>query len=74
MTFINAPVSNDTSEQIVLEYIQDVIGARVVTYADTINPIDPPVVTTAGSREVITGFSRRTNGGTILFNLYLVGN
>ena len=74
LTFINAPVSNDTSEQIILEYIQDIIGGHVVTYVDVIAPIDPPVVTTAGSREVITGFSRRTNGGTILFNLYLVGN
>ncbi len=74
LTFTNPPVSNDTSEQIVLEFIQDIIGGRIVTYSDLISPIDPPVVTTAQSREVITGFSRRTNGGIILYNLYLVGN
>jgi len=74
LTFINVPVANDTSEQVILEYVQDILGGHIVTYADTIAPVDPPVVTTAGSREVITGFSRRTNGGTILFNLYLVGN
>lgn len=74
ITFTGKPASNDTVVQITLEYIQDSTGGWTVTYADSISPSDPTPVETANSREVITGFIRKTNAGTYVYNLYLVGN
>ena len=74
ITFTNKPDNNDTVVQITLEYIQDSTGGWTVTYTDTIAPSDPTPVETANSREVITGFIRKTNAGTYVYNLYLVGN
>jgi len=74
ITFTGLPSINETSEQIVLEFIQDVVGTRTVGYSQTIAPSVPAIDTTAGAREVVTGFIRRDAVGAFVFNLYLVGN
>lgn len=74
VTFINIPPDIDTSEQVVIEYVQDVVGGHTVVYTDTISPSNPPIDTSATAREVVTGFVRRENGGSYVYNLYLVGN
>jgi len=74
ITFIGLPPNLETSEQIVLEFIQDIVGGRTVGYSQTIAPSVPAIDTTAGIREVVTGFIRRDDVGVFVFNLYLVGN
>ena len=75
ITFTNAPSGTDREEQFKLEIIQDAVGGHAVTYSQTINPVDPPVIDTSpNAREVLTGFARRDDIGTLLFNIYVVGS
>jgi len=74
ITFTGLPLINESSEQIVLEFVQDGTGGRTVGYTQTINPSIPSISTAGGVREVVTGFIRRNSVGVHVFNLYLVGN
>lgn len=74
ITFTGLPPLIESSEQMILEFVQDLTGGRTVGYTQTINPSIPAISTVPSAREVVTGFVRRDLAGVHLFNLYLVGN
>ncbi len=75
ITFTGLPSGTDREEQFKLEIIQDAFGGHDVTYSQTISPVDPPVIDTgANKREVLVGFAKRDDIGTIFFNIYTVGS